>query len=75
MAIFIGLWINPFDFHYRQFRYATIHTLIMNLIAPFCETRFKEILFGDALTSMVKPFIDFYFIACFVSNADDSSIL
>ena len=44
--------------------------MILNIIAPFGDVRFKEVLFGDALTSMVKPFIDFYFVGCYIFNND-----
>ncbi|CDW78031.1 xenotropic and polytropic retrovirus receptor 1 [Stylonychia lemnae] len=63
------LLINPMDLHYRPFRYELIYSLAHNLISPFGYVRFKEFFFGDILTSMVKPIIDFYFLTCFILDS------
>jgi len=65
VVIFLSLILNPFDFFYRSFRFEFIVSFWYNIISPFGLVRFRDFLLGDVLTSLVKPVIDVYFIACF----------
>lgn len=66
--MFLVVFLNPFECFYRTLRYELIFCMAHNIIAPFGYVRFKEFFFGDILTSLVKPMIDFYFMTCFFST-------
>eukprot|EP01022_Parablepharisma_sp_SALTPOND_P034460 TRINITY_DN918_c0_g1_i2.p1 TRINITY_DN918_c0_g1~~TRINITY_DN918_c0_g1_i2.p1 ORF type:complete len:513 (+),score=-1.13 TRINITY_DN918_c0_g1_i2:607-2145(+) len=63
--VYIVFIVLPFDVFNRTARYGFLYTLGRVLIAPFTEVRFKDLILGDVLCSVVKPLQDISFCACY----------
>ncbi len=69
LVLFLVLaMLNPFKLFYRDLRFEVLQTSFNTLISPFGPVRFKDFFLADIFTSLVKPFVDWYIIACFFST-------
>ena len=65
VIILFLLMINPLHCFYRRARWALWDVIWQIIISPFGKVRFRDFFLADIFTSLVKPFQDMGYSACF----------
>lgn len=65
VIVILIMWIFPFDYLERSFRFELIKVLGRNIFTPFFKVRFRDFFFGDVLTSLTSKLVDNAYLACY----------